>query len=35
MVQTPNAARPTELVYDWNEVERKGRVIPKHVTFFD
>ena len=35
MSQTPNAARPTDLVYDWNEVERKGRIIPKNVTFFD
>jgi 2-isopropylmalate synthase len=34
------AARPasfagTELIYDWNEVGRKGRLIPKDVTFFD
>jgi 2-isopropylmalate synthase len=24
-----------ELIYDWNEVGRKGRLIPKDVTFFD
>jgi len=24
-----------ELIYDWNEVGRKGRLIPKNVTFFD
>jgi 2-isopropylmalate synthase len=24
-----------ELIYDWNEVERRGRLIPKGVTFFD
>jgi 2-isopropylmalate synthase len=23
------------LIYDWNEVERRGRLIPKGVTFFD
>jgi 2-isopropylmalate synthase len=25
----------TELIYDWNEVGRRGRLIPKDVTFFD
>jgi 2-isopropylmalate synthase len=25
----------TELIYDWNEVGRKGRIIPEGVTFFD
>jgi 2-isopropylmalate synthase len=24
-----------ELIYDWNEVGRRGRLIPKEVTFFD
>jgi 2-isopropylmalate synthase len=24
-----------ELIYDWNEVGRRGRLIPKDVTFFD
>jgi 2-isopropylmalate synthase len=29
-------ANPTdELIYDWNEIGRKGRLIPKDVTFFD
>ena len=27
--------RSDELIYDWNEVGRKGRLIPKDVTFFD
>jgi 2-isopropylmalate synthase len=25
----------SELIYDWNEIGRKGRLIPKGVTFFD
>src|SRR5882672_2178206 len=29
------AERTTQLVYDWNEVNRRGRLIPKHVTFYD
>lgn len=28
-------ADPGDLIYDWNEVGRKGRLIPKNVTFFD
>src|SRR5262245_54464174 len=31
----PNGTRQAELIYDWNEVGRKGRLIPKDVTFFD
>lgn len=27
--------RQADLIYDWNEVGRKGRLIPKDVTFFD
>jgi len=27
--------RSDELVYDWNEIARKGRVIPRGVEFFD
>ena len=27
--------RSDELIYDWNEIGRKGRLIPKDVTFFD
>jgi 2-isopropylmalate synthase len=27
--------RAAELVYDWNEIGRKGRITPKHCTFFD
>ena len=33
----PLATNPpaNELIYDWNEVGRRGRLIPKDVTFFD
>jgi len=27
--------RTGHLIYDWNEVERRGRLIPKGVSFFD
>jgi len=27
--------RAGHLIYDWNEVERRGRLIPKGVSFFD
>src|SRR3954454_23566000 len=27
--------KQAELIYDWNEVGRKGRLIPKNVTFMD
>ncbi len=27
--------RAGHLIYDWNEVERRGRLIPKNVSFFD
>ncbi len=27
--------RSDDLIYDWNEIGRKGRLIPKDVTFFD
>jgi len=30
-----DAARASELIFDWNEVNRKGRIIPKNATFFD
>lgn len=26
---------PGELIYDWNELTRKGRLIPEGITFFD
>ena len=35
---TPEGRGPgatADLIYDWNEVGRKGRLIPKDVTFFD
>jgi isopropylmalate/homocitrate/citramalate synthase len=33
---SPVSARgDSELVYDWNEVARKGRIIPRSVEFFD
>lgn len=34
MALSPNQ-KSDELVYDWNEVARKGRVIPQGVEFFD
>jgi 2-isopropylmalate synthase len=27
--------RATNLVYDWNEVNRKGRILPRNATFLD
>ena len=27
--------RASSLLYDWNEVNRKGRILPKNATFFD
>lgn len=27
--------QPQDLIFDWNEVNRKGRLIPKNATFFD
>ena len=27
--------RASELIFDWNEVNRKGRIIPPNATFFD
>ncbi len=27
--------RASSLVFDWNEVNRKGRILPKHASFFD
>jgi 2-isopropylmalate synthase len=35
MVPPAAAISSTDLIYDWNEVGRSGRVIPKDVTFFD
>ena len=34
---TEDATTPPngELIYDWNEIGRKGRLIPRGVTFFD
>src|SRR5688572_18201335 len=32
---SPSADRATELIFDWNEVNRKGRLIPENATFFD
>jgi 2-isopropylmalate synthase len=34
---SPDSARlpHDDLIYDWNEVGRKGRIIPKGVSFFD
>ncbi len=27
--------RAEGLIFDWNEVNRKGRILPKNATFFD
>ncbi len=35
MSAEPSEPTQAELIYDWNEVGRKGRLIPKNVTFFD
>lgn len=29
------ATRESQLVFDWNEVERKGRILPDNASFFD
>ena len=31
----PTTSRETQLIYDWNELDRKGRILPKNATFFD
>ena len=31
----PSAERATELIFDWNEVNRRGRLIPENATIFD
>jgi 2-isopropylmalate synthase len=33
--RSPRSDRENEFVFDWNEVNRKGRLTPKNVTFFD
>jgi 2-isopropylmalate synthase len=35
MGETSKNIPPGDLIYDWNEVGRKGRLIPKDVSFFD
>jgi 2-isopropylmalate synthase len=35
MAETPDSFIPTDLIYDWNEVGRKGRLIPSNVMFLD
>jgi len=35
MGQDVEAVRAADLIYDWNEVGRRGRLIPSGVTFFD
>ncbi len=29
------AERARDLIFDWNEVNRKGRILPRNATFFD
>ncbi len=31
----PSGTRESQLIFDWNEVDRKGRLLPKNATFFD
>ena len=35
MTASIDGLRPEDLIYDWNEDGRKGRLIPPSVTFFD
>ncbi len=35
MATTTAGIRSTDLIYDWNEVGRIGRLIPKDISFFD
>jgi 2-isopropylmalate synthase len=35
MPQTPSESRPTDLVFDWNELQRRGRLFHPNATFFD
>jgi len=35
MAEPHDDVRTADLIYDWNEVGRKGRLIPPGVTFFD
>lgn len=35
MVPPAAGVSSNDLIYDWNEVGRSGRLIPKNVTFFD
>ena len=30
-----SSSRESQLIYDWNEVDRKGRILPKNASFFD
>src|SRR4051794_37498965 len=33
--EADQADRAAEFIFDWNEVNRKGRLTPKNVSFFD
>jgi 2-isopropylmalate synthase len=33
--EADRADRAAEFIFDWNEVNRKGRITPKNVSFFD
>ncbi len=35
MHATERDASQGELIYDWNEVSRRGRLFPEHMSFFD
>lgn len=35
MTEHKEADRSLEFIFDWNEVNRKGRILPENATFFD
>jgi 2-isopropylmalate synthase len=35
MAEAPAGLPHDDLIFDWNEVGRKGRIIPKNISFFD
>ena len=35
MADAPRSLRSANLIYDWNEIGQRGRLIPPNVMFFD
>src|SRR6476646_3722271 len=35
LTASDSAERAAQFIFDWNEVNRKGRLTPRNVTFFD